>query len=54
MLNLLSKFCDKVWLYIVYMMGFVMLLVLLLNWSNWAISQKLICMLSVAIPIHIF
>ena len=54
MLNLLSKFCDKVWLYIVYMMGFVMLLVLLLNWSNWAISQKLICLLSVVIPMHIF
>ena len=35
-------------------MGFVMLLVLLLNWSNWAISQKLICLLSVVIPMHIF
>ncbi|CUQ52293.1 HXXEE domain-containing protein [Hungatella hathewayi] len=54
MRSLLSKFCNKVWLYLVYTMGFIMLLLLLKNWSSLTIPQKLICLLAAAIPVHIF
>lgn len=31
-----------------------MAIVLLLNWADWSIAQRLICLLAVAIPMHIF
>ena len=54
MYKLLSKFCDKAWLYIVYAMGLVMAFVLAMNWNGWETPQKLICLLAVAIPMHVF
>jgi len=54
MMKLLSKFCDQIWLYIVYAMGLVMAIFLFLNWSDWSTPQRLICLLTVAIPMHVF
>lgn len=53
-MKLFSKFCDKAWLYIVYAMAIVMLVMLAINWSKWDTPERLICMLAVAIPMHIF
>ena len=49
-----SKFCDRIWLYIVYAMGITMVLFLIRNWTDWNTPQRLICLLAVAIPMHIF
>ncbi len=54
MVRLLSKWCDRAWLYVVYAMGIIMGIVLLLNWSEWNTPQKLICMLAIGIPMHVF
>ncbi len=53
-MKLFSIFCDKVWLYIVYVMAIVMIVVLIVNWATWDTPEKLICLLSIAIPMHIF
>jgi len=54
MMKLLSVWCDKAWLYLVYAMGAAMAALLVLNWGDWSTPQKLICMLAVGIPMHVF
>ncbi len=52
--SLLQKWCDQTWLYAVYFLGVVMGCVLIWNWGDWGMSQKLVCMLAIAVPMHIF
>ena len=54
MMKIISKFCDQIWLYIVYAMGLSMAILLIMKWSDWDTPQKLVCMLAIAIPIHVF
>ena len=54
MMKIISKFCDQIWLYIVYAMGLSMAILLIMKWSDWDTPQKLVCMLAISIPIHVF
>ncbi len=49
-----QKWCGQPWLYVVYFLGIFMVGVLIWNWSAWAWSQRLICMLAIAVPLHVF
>ncbi len=52
--SMLQKWCDQTWLYAVYFLGVVMGCVLIWNWGDWEMPQKLACMLAIAVPMHIF
>ncbi len=52
--SLLQRWCDYTWLYLVYFLGVCMVCVLIWNWNDWETPQKLVCMLAVAVPMHIF
>lgn len=54
MINILKKWCDRTWLYVVYFLGIVMGCALIWNWSSWELSQKPICILAIFVPMHIF
>ncbi len=49
-----QKWCDQAWLYVVYFLGIFMACVLIWNWGVWEWSQKLVCMLAIAVPLHVF
>ncbi len=53
-MKLLSKWCDKAWLYVVYAMAASVAIVAVINWGDWNVPQKLIGLLCVSIPMHIF
>lgn len=52
--SLFNQWCDQAWLYLVYLMAVVMACVLLWNWNLWEMEQKLVCILAIAVPLHIF
>ncbi|MBO7675388.1 MAG: HXXEE domain-containing protein [Atopobiaceae bacterium] len=52
--TLLDWWCGKPWLYATYVLGAVMLVVLVLNRSSWSVPQKLIGILCVLLPLHVF
>jgi len=52
--TLLQRWCDQTWLYIVYLLGIVMANTLLINWADWSVPQILMCLLTIAIPLHVF
>lgn len=54
MMRILSNWCDKAWLFVVYTLAIIMSIVLLMNWEQWYIPQKLIGLLAISIPMHIF
>ena len=49
-----SRWCDQMWLYLVYLLGVAMTCYLLWNWAAFDLPQKLACMLAVAVPLHVF
>lgn len=51
---MLSKWCGQTWLYPVYSIGIAMLCVLLWKWNDWDTAQRLVCILSIVLPLHIF
>ncbi len=52
--TLFQRWCDQTWLYAVYFLGVSMACVLIWYWDDWEMSQKLVCMLAIAVPAHIF
>ncbi len=52
--SLLQRWCDRSWLYAVYFLGIFMGCALIWNWNSWEVSQKLVCLLAVVVPMHIF
>ncbi len=52
-MNILQKWCDRTWLYLVYVIGIGMFCVLIWFWDGWEMWQKLICLLAVIVPMHI-
>lgn len=52
--SIFSKWCDQLWLYLVYFMAVAMTCVLLWNWNSWEMAQKLVCILAIVVPMHIF
>ncbi len=53
-MNLLKKWCDRTWLYLVYFLGVVMACTLIWHWASWEMSQRLICILAILVPAHVF
>ncbi len=50
----LKKWCDRTWLYLVYLLAVIMACALIWNWDSWEMYQKLICILAIIVPAHIF
>lgn len=54
MKKIFSKWCDQIWLYIVYFLGVVMACMLVWNVDTWEMPRKLVCLLAIVVPMHIF
>ena len=50
----LDKWVDHNWLYANFVLGIIMFSVLIWQWDVWETPQKLICILTILIPIHNF
>ncbi len=53
-MNLLKKWCDRTWLYLVYFLGVAMACTLIWTWGSWDLSQKQVCILAIFVPAHVF
>lgn len=52
--SLLNKWCGQPWLHFTYFLGIVMFNVLILSWSSWSVPQRLMGLLTVILPLHVF
>ncbi len=52
--SFLQNWCDQVWLQVVYILGVIMWCVLLVRWTSWDAPRRLICILTILVPLHIF
>lgn len=52
--SLLDKWCGEPWLHTTYFLGVVMLNVLIINWGVWDVPQKLMALLAIFLPLHVF
>lgn len=52
--SLLSRWCEKVWLYCVYALGIGMLVLLIVQWSNLSVAAKLMYFLAFMLSVHVF
>ena len=52
--SLLDKWCAQPWLYTTYFCGIVMMNVLIICWNDWNVPQRLMGLLTVFLPLHVF
>ena len=52
--SLLNKWCGQPWLHATYFLGIVMANVLLVKWGDWSVPQRMLGLLSVFLPLHVF
>ena len=52
--SLLDRWCGQTWLHATYFLGIVMVNVLIINWGVWDVPQKLMGLLAVFLPLHVF
>lgn len=52
--SLLEKWCGQAWLHATYLLGIIMLNVLILKWQDWETPQRIMCLLAVFLPAHVF
>ena len=52
--ELLDKWCGQPWLHATYFLRIVMLNVLIINWGVWDVPQKLMALLAIFLPLHVF
>ncbi|MBQ7896732.1 MAG: HXXEE domain-containing protein [Oscillospiraceae bacterium] len=52
--SFLDWWCGQPWLHATYFLGIVMLNVLIINWNTWPVPQKLMGLLTVLLPLHVF
>jgi hypothetical protein len=50
---MLKKWCDKIWLYVLYALGITITLTLIFNWSKWQWDQRLLTIAAVILPLHV-
>jgi hypothetical protein len=50
---MLDKWCDKIWLYVLYLLGTVMAAALVINWQSWTQIQKILVFSTVVLPLHV-
>lgn len=51
---LLSIWYNKIWLYVDYLIGIIMLAVLIVNWAIFEVPQRLMCTVAILLPTHLF
>ena len=52
--SLLNWWCGQPWLHATYFLGIVMFNVFIINWGVWDVPQKLMCLLTIFLPLHVF
>lgn len=52
--SFLSWFCGSPWLITTYALGGIMLVILLFNWNAWPVPQRIMGLLCVFLPLHVF
>ncbi len=52
--TLFQKWCARWWLYAVYAIGILMLVLLIVRWGNITMQQRLMGILAVLVPLHVF
>lgn len=52
--SLLDRWCGQPWLHATYFLGIVMFNVLIIRWGQWDIPQRLMGLLTVILPLHVF
>lgn len=52
--SFLTWWCGTPWLITTYVLGFIMLVILVLNWGVWSVPQKIMALLAVFLPLHVF
>nr|WP_300324535.1 HXXEE domain-containing protein [uncultured Anaerostipes sp.] len=50
----LKIWCDQVWLYALYSIGVIMSCILIVEWGDLSIPKKMMCFLTILVPIHVF
>ena len=50
----LDRWCEQPWLHATYFLGIVMVNVLNLQWEVWDVPQRLMGLLAVMLPLHVF
>lgn len=50
----LYQWCDQIWLHILYGIGIIMSCILVVRWSDLSIPSRLMYMLTIMVPIHVF
>lgn len=54
MKDILDKWCGSIWLYCLYGIGIIMLINMLIRWSGWETPQKVMGIMCVLLPLHVF
>lgn len=50
----LYQWCDQIWLYVLYGIGILMSCLLVLRWNDITIPSKLMYLLTIMVPLHVF
>ena len=51
---MLQKWCGKPWLITMYVIGAMMAALAAVQWQNWAVPKRFLCLLSILLPLHVF
>ncbi len=54
MRKILIKWCDKLWLMVVYGIGLLLAVMAFLQWNKWNIPKQFLCLLAILLPLHVF
>jgi len=54
MKTLLNRWCGKPWLVATYAIGLGLILLAALKWNGWETPRKLLCLLAILLPLHVF
>lgn len=50
----LDKWCDKIWLLVLYVVGILMFAITVAKWNDWGVPERLMAILTILLPIHVF
>ncbi|WP_187374077.1 hypothetical protein [Murimonas intestini] len=50
----LYQWCDQIWLHVLYGIGIAMSCLLVSRWSDISMPSKLMYMLTIMVPLHVF
>ena len=51
---MLSTWCKKNWLYVMYSIGVVLTILLIANWTNWTVEMKFVVINAIILSLHVF